>query len=330
MAEKEWANATRQYERRRFAEVKHFHYKPDTYQNDAPDVLFVPGLFTHARHHSTKHIAQAFGEQFGGMTYAMSAELYGPSAYSIRQEAKSILQRYLELRKARGVDKNKPVVVVGHSRGGSIGISLTSLFEEMNIPVHGTVLIAPRGLNDEEPKELARRSVLEVLHTTDLFFRTPKHLRKLNHYLPTHAEMLELVAELSLGFGRTTARAKLAEKIEGCAKKNTDAAKIKSNIVIIHGESDFLADPREVIPALHDSEPYIMNMMKREKHLKEHIFTSSAGIRALVARHWGIHALPVVRKETVAFVADHMLRRMKESQKQKSKTVFSRKYTKAA
>lgn len=305
-----WAFANGQRERQQIADVKIRTYTPSTLRADAPDVLYLPGLFTKADDHSSQLISEAFGERSGGMTYSMSADPYRITQNSVQQEAQEIFDKYSELRTARGVTKRKPVIIVGHSHGGDVGISVTKLFEDQKIPVAGLVLLNTRGLSDEHSLGLAAGIKDEIVRTSGIYFNPPRILQP-DRNPEMRKNVRNLVTDLRNGIARDVFSRKLHKKVDACSYINPDAEKIKANIEVILGADDVLAHPSHIIPS-ENSDPYISNWQERGQYLRNNIFKKSKNISVHVARHGGVHALPVLRPETVANVALISLQRMQE------------------
>lgn len=320
MAER-WASFAShgQHEKNAAADVKCRVYTPSTLRTDAPDILYLPGLFTNAESNSTTLIAQTFAEKSGSLTYAMSAEMHKVSKNTSQLEAQEILKRFHEVRAERGDKKRKPLIIVGHSHGGDVGISVTKRLEEQNIPVAGLILLNTRGLSDEHSVSLAVSAKDEIERTAGVYFKPPRILQP-DKNPSMRKNVRDLITDLKSGIRRDVFSWKIANKIDACSYINPDAAGIKTNIEIILGADDVLAHPSHIIPS-DNNDPHIINWSERADYLRRNIFKKSKRISVHVAKHGGVHALPVLRPDTVARVALVSLDRMHESQRKRSSPI---------
>lgn len=297
--------------------------------NKKPGIFFHPGWANPIWGEAVRSISSNFADFSGIKTTAF--EIRGNPVTLKQREGAEAERKYIE---ERGFDE---VTIVGNSQGGVRAIELADLLQEKNpeIKINGLVLLASKGLGDisksqnaKDVKETVEPNFLDKIFykNGDLKYKSEPGEEEIENFFarlltdpgaeiwkhPVKNSQIwmranRLNAELFTDFIRQVIEAKgdVSGGITNLRKEmitlNKSLARIRCPVVLIHGESDLMADPnyimrpnmglesaREYARAMEQTE-YLQRtgrnevVAEREKFVKENLLPSSTGVKILLA-----------------------------------------------
>ena len=179
-------------------------------------------------------IADGFGEN--AYTISTRTDQIGPDA--LLTEVKGIA----EFIKA---NQFREVTIVGHSEGGIKAVELATVLEQISpqININGVLLLDPMGMNQDSILSLGKN------FTLDIFKFTPAEFKRANK-LPPEGGTLQFLLSLwqdMKAYGLRYPKA-LYHETKAMATANSELGQIKSPLIIMTGERDFVSDYRKYLP----------------------------------------------------------------------------------
>lgn len=263
-----------------------------------------------------KDIAQKIADYSGQTVYNISSKTdqLGPDAGLI--EAKGATQ-FLNSHNL------SEIIIVGHSEGGLKAVDLVAELEKNNpqTTIDGLVLMDALGLYNQDPKTLMRN------YLTDPKFAA-KEFRDTQTAPPKGGAMqfLHGLWEDIKFFGANYPR-KLKEEVITMAQVNLRLKEIKTPVLIITGDRDYVSDHHKYVPSeaidkrageAPSDEPTQQQMMRRSKArnelIRENILPKSEKVSMIVLSKGAHHAgVTDIRINQVANVVSGIFDRMKRS-----------------
>lgn len=277
-------------------------------------VVFVPAWNWLPDVQSVETISQRLADQSGQKVYTISSKTdrLGPDASQI--EAKGMAQ-FL-------TDRVSSTIVIGHSEGGLKAADLVATLEKNNpqTEIRGLVLIDSMSLYRQKAGTLMGNFINDPMKVAPKEFKDEK-------VIPS--SMKESATQLLYGiwqdikfFGIKYPK-KLIEEIAVMARLNPRLKEIKTPVLIITGDRDYISDHRQYVSPEeidkrvdHASDQSTQGQMfergrARRKYLRENIFPNTENVAMIVLSKGAHHAGAVdIRINEVAHVVSKIFERM--------------------
>jgi pimeloyl-ACP methyl ester carboxylesterase len=277
-------------------------------------VVFLPGWAMSGDSLAITGLGQAFAEQTGNATYAISSQTEGVphSEESLYREAHAIAKFIKE--------KNlTEVTIAGHSQGGSKAIDLVSLLQnDPELRIQGLILIDSMGLYEQGAANLAGS------FAKDSMVNTPITMVKKSISKPSVMKQgLQAANAVVAGIGRKLISGKLnaptilKTEIQTMAQSNPRMKEVTVPTIIISGSEDPISHPDKIVSpdeeariiATWEDEDDMTYKNSREEYLKQNQFPNSPYTRMIAPEKLGHHGLPFFRPESVANASLYLLKR---------------------
>lgn len=197
-------------------------------------VIFLPGWPWKAAATTTWDQPRALSEEFGIAAYEIDTEVDRITPDSLNIEAEAI-RLFLEKQQL------EEVTIFGHSEGGIRAANLAVLLEQKNpdIKINGVVLANSMGVYPQSfLKELAPNFISEVLKV-----ESKEQNPKMSH---TFSKWLQVMVEFAKSAPKNPKR--FAQEMINMMKVNERLKQIKTPVVWMSTEKDFVANHRKYMP----------------------------------------------------------------------------------
>ncbi len=316
-------------------------FKPENVESPERAVVFLPGWAMAADAKSIERLCETFASEYSADTHALttrSQERGGPDEHPdlLYEEARAVKQYIQE----RGL---KNVILSGHSQGADKAIDLATLIQnDPDFNLDGIVLIDAVGLYEQGGVELAakfaKNSGIDTTTSVARSLVTPSLKGT-----PRIGPALRAGNEVTAGIAKEAWRSKtdywsrFKSEVSEMARKNPHTHEVEVPVVIVSGMSDNVSDVERIIPkneidslkkelggvtpqeATEENPARDTTLAAREKFLRDTLFPESPYVRMLAPEKLGVHALPILRPESVARTSLYMIERFKRQQRPEEK-----------
>lgn len=217
------------------------------------------------------------------------------------------------------------VIIVGHSEGGMKAIDLAAVLEQSNpkVKIDGLVLMDSMGLYDQNPKDLKRNFVNDLMKVAAGEFKSTgvRPPNPVSSFMQFAHGFLEDIKFFKLKYPQ-----KLGEEIKAMAKVNPRLKNIKAPVLIVTGERDYISDYRGYLPQKEidkrldgKSDSSKQGQMfergrARREYLKENMFPNAENVAMIVLSKGAHHAgVTDIRINQAVYVISKIFDRMRRS-----------------
>jgi pimeloyl-ACP methyl ester carboxylesterase len=296
-------------------------------------IIFLPGWNVKAEDTIINQLCKSYSDNSKERTIVITSRVEKVVKDSLFKQAKAIKEYILN-------EGLKEITIIGFSEGGSKGIDLTVLLQE-KIKINGLILLDPVGIHDQGAVELATKFAKDsLIHTfpanlseqakTSIKQRktlTGKEIAQ-NFWDSTKSTVqlgstiIKNMAKEAKDVGIRQYPKRFKHQVREMARKNPRVERVKVPVVLMTGAKDPVSAKEKIISKKEEeklTKEYLKElkissrldpaMHIREKYLKENLFLQSPQIRAIFAKKYGHHGLPLFRPEQVAKVSLYLLKR---------------------